>query len=249
MIAAVDAVRMLPVEVVRAGNHAIPVEVLGTHHDWLDYFAALGGLIGGLAAITALAFAVRSARDASRSAGAAERSADAAEESLNIMRQEAQAAREERERRADPDVALHIRPLNISAHKPPGAIILTLEFTNKGTRPAKRLPVNFLMPDSLIFVTCQPDGSPETVGQIMQTPEVLGDHRGARKWDYDMGPVEVDVDRVQTFRINNPTAGTYLLRASLMHEDLTQSRTQRWRLDIPDAGGGVALTPLYTGAM
>jgi hypothetical protein len=248
MIAAVNSVRVLPVEVVRAGHQATPVEVLGAHHSALDYFAALGGLVGALAGIVAVVLAVRSAHDAGRSADAAEKSLEAADESLNIMRAEAQAAKDERERRADPDVALYLHHPNVSDNESK-AIFLIIEFTNNGARPAERLLVNFLMPDSLMFATCHPDGSPETVGQIMLTPEVLGDHEGARKWDYDMGPVEVDGSRAQAFRIESPLAGTYLLRASLMHEDLTQSRTQRWRLDIPEAAGSVVLTPLYEHAI
>jgi hypothetical protein len=99
-----------------------PVEVLSAHHDWLDYLAALAGvagLVGAVVAIVALIFAKRSAGDASRSAEAAEKSLQAAGESLSIMREEAEAAREARQRRADPVVEVtHAQPRNSSDTQP-----------------------------------------------------------------------------------------------------------------------------------
>ena len=63
-------------------RHAVPVEVLSTHNNWLDFLAAFGGLAGMIGAIIALVFAKSSAA--------------AAAGSLKLMQDEAQVAKEER---------------------------------------------------------------------------------------------------------------------------------------------------------
>jgi hypothetical protein len=59
-----NPVRVLPVEVVRAGHHAIPVEVLSTHHSLLSIAGTLtlGDLIVGLGTLLLAAFTWKLAR-------------------------------------------------------------------------------------------------------------------------------------------------------------------------------------------
>jgi hypothetical protein len=122
--------------------HPILVNV---HHDLFDYFAAFGGLIGGIAALVALIFAALSKRDAARSAAAAERSATAAEgtkaladQQVEIMRREAGAAFAERQRRAAPTIEIGAHTIGTSATDPPAMIILTVGFSNDAGDQAHR---------------------------------------------------------------------------------------------------------------
>jgi hypothetical protein len=157
---------------------ALPVEVVSTHRDWLDYAAAAGGVagvVGALVAIAALVLAKKSADDASISAKAAEKS-------LAIMSDEAQAARRLREQRADPVIELHAKNIEPSVRIAGEAveatdIVLTLGFRNEGDRTAEYLTINFLIPDSLTWEPCDQFGNPAKEGQIAWTSELLGDHR------------------------------------------------------------------------
>ena len=72
-----------------------PIHVI-VQHDFLDYAAAIGGILGGVAALIALGFAWLSKRDAGRSATAAQRTKELADEQVTIMRGEAAAALAER---------------------------------------------------------------------------------------------------------------------------------------------------------
>jgi hypothetical protein len=213
----------------------LSVEVVRAHHDLLDYLAACGGLAGGLAGIAALIFAGRSARDASRSA-------HAAEESLAIMKDEAQAAKKARERRADLSLEVLALARGISSAGPPEAIILELKFINDGSRAAERLLVNFFVPDLLSLEARNADGEPEDVGQIIHTSATIGRHRGQLHWDYDIGPVEPAMPRLQHLWIISPPSGDYTLLGALANEDLPDGqRSYAWRLTVPETGDKICL--------
>lgn len=238
-----NTARVLPVQIVRLKHHAIPVEVLSAHHGVLDYLALLTGLVGALAGIVAVIFAIRSAKDASRSARAAEESLAAASESLAIMRAEAKAAKDERDRRADPDITLTpgavIRPSTVA---PPGQVIMRLAFTNAGNRAADRMVINFVVPDSLSLTACNEQGIPMKVGTIMWSSETLGDHKGVNYWAYTTGPIDPSINILQYLLFDSPLPGRYMLKAVLTHGDLPDGqRTYYWLLNIPSSGPDVTV--------
>lgn len=72
------------------------VQVVGCQldRDWLDYAAAIGGLVALLIAVLALVYAIRADRSASRSAASSERSARAAETSAEASIEQEQLTRE-----------------------------------------------------------------------------------------------------------------------------------------------------------
>lgn len=225
----------------------LPVEVLSTHHDWLDYVAALGGLAGGIAGVAALIFASRSAEDAKRSATAAEKTAEIAETSLTIMREEADVAREMRSRKADPVLILSAEVRGTTPDAPPTLVILRLAFRNEGDRVADQLMVNFLLPDVFNFIACDQDGNPTPdEGNIATTSEQLGDHIGAKYWWDEVGPLLArSVNKLQHLLINRPPPGEHVLKGVLMNEDLPgNERSWRWQLSVPQTGQHVTLTEL-----
>ena len=126
----------------------IHVVVDAAHHDLFDWLAAIGGVVGGFAAVVALVFAAISKRDAARSAEAAEKTQALADEQVRIMREEAETAKAERERRAAPEMQLEAQAIGISDDLPPALIVLTAGFSNEhGTRPIGRLDV---VPDHVV---------------------------------------------------------------------------------------------------
>jgi hypothetical protein len=230
------------IEVVLGVQHPIPVEVLGAHHDGLDYLAALGGILGALAAIVALIVAVRSAKAASRSATASEKSLEVADESLGIMRQEAQAAREERERHADVDFDLNVRVFETSADSPPGYVMLDVGVSNDGTRAADSVLCNFYIPKQLSVRSSGPDGSGSGTGRLVSADQTFGKHKGDGFWADQYGPIGVGTITVRHLRLDRPPPGTYRLEASLYHDHLTNNERDRaWLIVIPADGGNVTL--------
>lgn len=230
-----NPVYALPVGIVRTGHHAIPVELLSAHHDWLDYAAALGGLVGALAGIVALLFAVRSARDASSSA-------ESARESLAIMRQEAQAARDERSKRAILDVRPRApRTIGTSDNAPPRQVILTLLFRNDGTRQADRVLLNVSVPKSLDIQPCTAEGENEGHDRIEPGHQDRG-NPDDKVWMHDLGTMDEPRVLVRHLRIDRPAAGRYRLRTTLIHKDIpTGKLSHHWLLIIPATGGDVRL--------
>jgi hypothetical protein len=225
----------------------VPVEVLSSHHDWLGYVAALGGLAGGIAGVAALIFANRSAEDAKRSATAAEKTAAIAERSLTIMREEAEVAREMRSRKAEPVLILSAEVRGTMPDAPPTLVILTLGFRNEGNRVADRLMVNFLVPDNFNFIACDQEGNPTPdAGHVATTSEQLGDHIGAKYWWDEVGPLLArSVNKLQHLLINRPPPGEHVLKGVLMNEDLPgNERSWRWQLSVPEAGQRLMLTEL-----
>jgi hypothetical protein len=110
-------------------------------HDVLDWLAALGGAIGGVAALVALIFAWRSERHAKASAEhaahsqeLAERSANAAEAELELFRGEVKEARRERSRRAQLRFELHAAVTSWLDTRP-HRLKLWLGYANTGSIP------------------------------------------------------------------------------------------------------------------
>jgi hypothetical protein len=205
--------------------HLAAVEV-SVHHDWLDYLAALGGLAGGLAGLVALVFAGLSKRDAGRSAAAAEAA-------LAIM-----------QRRAHPSVEIAVRAFGTSDTAPPAQVVLTLGFSNDGTRVAERVVVNVLVPDTLSLEPSADEygNSLARKGLISMSPnEVMGAHTGAIYWADIVGPIDVGVHTPVYLRIQKPPAGDHALVVKLIHEDLPAELEVCRVLHIPESGGDVTL--------
>jgi len=211
----------VPVEVVR-GARAIPVEV---HHDWVDVLAAvagIAGIVGALVAIIALVIARGAAADA------------------KVQREVAEAQRKELNRRAVP-----VAELDVSAAQPADPsvrwVVLVLGLHNEGDRAAQRVHLNFLIPRPLVWKRIDQFGNDNPEGKIAATPERLGDHdKGAQYWDIDVGWLvpHGGMHRVLYMRLINPAAGTYVLKAAVMNDDLPGGvQAHYWRLTVPDIGG------------
>jgi hypothetical protein len=220
---------------------AVSVEVVSTHHDWLDYVAALGGLAGGIAGVVALIFAARSAGDASRSATASVQSAGIAAESLTILRQEAQAAQEQRSRRAELVPSMRV----VSTERGGGhaRVVLELRVDNVGTRAASRLSISVGMPPSLRFVPSKPDGSPEDDGQTYVGSWGPTGETVVRRWDHDLGPLNPGAAVGQILVIDHATPGQYAIGVGMIHEDRHGTIEHVWELIVP-ASGNARLLPV-----
>ncbi len=232
---------------------ALPVEVISAHHDALEKIGAFGGLAGGLAGITALIFAARSAGDASRSATASERSATAAEtsaelaeQSLTILREEAEANREIRSRKAEPVISLFLDPaVGTTEDTPPVFVVLVLAFRNKGNKVAERVWINFLVPDSIPRMETVDQAENNTYeGSIAHTSERVGEHEGAIYWVSDVGPLEAggSLNVLHRLRLHRPPPGDRIVKGLLINEDLPgRERERYWLLRVPAAGRDVEL--------
>jgi hypothetical protein len=222
---------------------------VASHHDLVDYLAAIGGLVGGIAALAALVFAGLSKRDAARSANAAEATQELADEQVAIMRREAAAAEAERSRRAAPEIHLGARPTGTSADAPPRLIYLTVGFSNEnGTRSVERLTVNLRVPDLMSLSSV--DGE-QGIGpvEITKYPSVeLGEHCGALVWSPTIGPIDRHVHLVKELKLGSPPAGTHRIEAELVHPDLPGGQSvHAWTLKVPAHGDRVELEPIPVG--
>ena len=215
------------------------IQTVDVHHDLLDYLAALGGAVGGAAAVIALALAVMAKKDAKRSAGAAEATQRLADQQVAIMRQEAAAAQAERERRAAPTIHLGV------GNRWPRLIVLTVGFSNEqGTRAIDRLPVNLQVPDSIDLYTCADlYGNDRERDYISHYPSVrLGDHVGANVWAPVIGPIEPLESAVRYLTLLDTPPGVHRIEAIMVHRDLPSGRSKSaWNLTVPEGGAGVEL--------
>jgi hypothetical protein len=220
---------------------------VSNHHDWLDYFAAIGGIVGAFAAVVALIFAGLSKQDAARSADAAEATRKLADEEVGIMRTEADAAEHERGRRASPEIQISARGFKLPRDGPPLTIILTLGFSNEnGTRPVERVTVNLRVPNTMTLRECKDEyGNIETSDNVRPLSDlVVGDHRGAFVWHPTIGPIDRGVYIVRYLKLDGPRAGTHRIEAELVHRDLPGGRSlHAWTLVVPEAGDGIDLEP------
>jgi hypothetical protein len=225
-----DGMNLVPLKVL-SGSSAIPVEVLSTHHDLLDVFAALGGITGALAALAALRLAARSAKDASGS--------------LAIMKREAEEASRIREKRAEPALEVLAHPLDASR----STVILTLVFGNKGTRIAEHVGLNFAVPDTLKILPCSPDGTPEDFGKVVATPKRLS-QEGGTMWTCDeIGPVRLGADVVQHLRLDGTSVAKYDLTARVTYDDAVDSIKLKWCLHVPGRPHKITVEPPATWAV
>ena len=215
-------------------------------HDWLDYFEAIGGLVGGAAALAALVFAGISKRDAGRSAGAAERSAAAAEESLRIWREEAEAARTKRSLRAVPTIRLDAHFGGGAVNDVPSRIVLWAGFSNDGQRDAERVVVNIVVPDSLTIAPCMDEFGLNSSqrGLVRKLPDArLGEHTGGVFWSDDVGPVDVAVSKLLYFVVTPVVAGDHVIETTIAHADLPGRGTvANWLLRVSGALDAVEIT-------
>jgi hypothetical protein len=215
--------------------HRIPVEVISSHHDALEYLAVLGGIVGALVAAVALVVAIRSA-------AASERSVKAADASRRIMREEAQAAREQRERHADIDFDLNVRALETSQTAPPGGVMLDVGVSNDGTRSADRVLCNFYIPKELKARLSDPDGTGTGTGRLVTADQTFGRHKGSGFWSDYYGPIGVGTITVRHLYLDQPIPGTHRLDASLYHDDLLNNERDRaWLLVVPSEGDAVTV--------
>jgi hypothetical protein len=219
------------------------------HHQALDYIGVFGGLVGGLAAIVALWFAVLSKRDAKRSADAAERStkasersADAAEAALVISREEAEVIRAERERQADLRIDMEARAIGTAPEWPPAVVMLTLKVENTGTRDAERVIAKVAVPDTLQMEAVEDhEGNITTPGQVHWEDARLGGHRGVCFWS-DLVLLTQGGAIGQHLRIEKPPAGIYRVSAGLSSGDLPAGHLWRfWQLQVGIGDDSIAL--------
>ncbi len=205
-------------------------------HDWVDYAAAAGGLAGAVgagAAVVALLLA--------------KSSADAAKKTLTIMQAEAQAAKDERERRANPQLELKVRSVGTSNSGPPTTVLLDFGFFNQGSRATVDLACNVLIPEPLIVVSCDSRGLDANVGRVYSAAETMGRFEGVSVWVYDVHPSlpETGITRQRHLRLERPQPGTYALEAWLVERDIPGGRRYlTWRLNVPATGGEADVHPV-----
>jgi hypothetical protein len=175
--------------------------------DWLDYAAALSGVIGAAAAIVALILARRSAKDAERSADTAERTAEAAEASAKTSAALFDAVEEERKRRP------RIDDLSVSfrAHGDGLTGVFEAGLHNAGSKPAIRALINFLLPPEVGVVATGPTGTePGIPGAMLTTREPRGETGPMLDWHYWSGYVDLfpNVHQLAHFRLPSRRTAT-----------------------------------------
>jgi hypothetical protein len=230
----VSVARVLPVELIERGHRVtvlnahgrVPIDI---HYTWVEYAAVVGGVAGALVAIVALIFA--------------NVSKNAANASLEIMRKEAAAAQEERERKSELSLTLHVRAFERDAPSPPAYVILDIGVENNGRRPAERVLCNVFIPDGLHVRPCDADGNDAEFGTIFSAETTYGEHGGGGMWSDVIGPVGPKTITVRNLRCS-PSPGTLLLEGALFHEDLDNGELDRaWLVQIPEMGTQVAIEP------
>lgn len=218
--------------------------LVSVQHDWLDYAAAVAGVIGGVAAVAALIFALLSARAADRSARSADESARLVGEQVKIMREEADVARAERSRRAAPEAELRdptVIERDGNGDGPATVVTLTIAVTNEaGTRSADDLAVNCWVPDSIQLRSCLDATGAETQSSNINADPTrrLGDHVGGRFFWEEHISVKTGTTQKRFLRLERPPAGRHCIELVLRHDDLPAGVSRsRWDLLIPESAG------------
>jgi hypothetical protein len=165
---------------------ALPVRCVNCStggHDWLDYMAAFGGLVGGVAAVVALVLAFLSMKDARRSADAAEASAKESGASLRILQAEHEAAEAERAKRPDVGGTLNWDP--IFEYEGTNDVLLYVGMHNeRGTRDADRVLLNLLVPAEVGLVRTDKDGRNPRERELLDAYEPFREGDAVIAWHY-----------------------------------------------------------------
>jgi len=212
-----------------ASVHPLPVHIVSANYDVLDYVAAVGGLVGGLAALVALWLARLSKGVAEQSATDAKRSADAAAEQLQLMR-------DELNRKAAPVIDLR---LTSEKENPTGRdLVLEVLVGNEGNRQADLVPTVVTIPES-VKVTVVIDEQGTAVDET--ATNALKRHRHPALglsiyWNADVGPISRGTAQGRYLGLIAPM-GEYMILGQVSHDDLdTGPRIGEWRLTV-DANG------------
>jgi len=207
-------------------------------HDALDLLAALGGAIGGAAALIALVFAWRSARHAkasaehaARSQELAERSANAAEEELDLFRGEVEAARLQRSRRADLRFGLSGSVASWSGARA-DRIRLALRWANEGSREADRVRVTLEVPETVALETTL--AGQGRLGRANVSHLYSDRDAPCRYWRQVLGTIDADSqDEADVLRVR-AAPREFPVALVAQHEDIPGGRlVLRWQITLP----------------
>ena len=204
--------------------------------NWLDYVAAFGGVVGGIAAVVALIVALRSAKDAERSAVAAERTVNAAERSAELSEAAAKHAKEEleiqtaaweaeqAERSKHPEFEVGhpvSYPLSTDPTKGPLQVVVEFGFKNVRTKPAAQVLVKFSA-----RATCTLTDVVTGTGTVpsRSRSQRLGsrDEAGVdQKWRYFSlhQDAAMNISYLWDVRLSGGTPGSYPIRCKIVHAE------------------------------